>query len=74
MFVTVPPAELLGAAVEVEGEAFRIDQAGRRPRARLVVSRIKGAEFIIPAEAESLPLFDDAAQAAIDAAVDAVLA
>jgi hypothetical protein len=74
MFVGVPIAELLGSTVDVEGEAYRIDQAGRRPRARLVVSRIKAAGFTIPAEAESLPLFDAEQQAAVDAALDAVLA
>jgi len=74
MFVGVPIAELLGSTVDVEGEAYRIEQAGRRPRARLVVSRIKGVDFTIPAEAESLPLFSTDEQAAVDAALDAVLA
>jgi len=60
LFITVPAKELFGAHVLVEGEAFRIDEAGRKPRSRLAVSRLKGRDFEIPArEAPSAPLFED---------------
>jgi hypothetical protein len=49
MYVTVPVKELLASDVTVDGEAFRIDQPGRRARSRLVVTRIRGADFEIPA-------------------------
>lgn len=76
LFLAVPAKELLGATVDVEGEAFRIDQQGRRARARLVVSRIKGPGWTIPApEAPSIPLFeglDAEDQASVDAALAAL--
>lgn len=74
MYLTVPESELLGATVTVEGEGFRIDQAGRPPRSRLTASKITGPDFTIPAEpleAPTVPMFDDAEQAKIDAAIEA---
>lgn len=70
MRTAVTPAELLGATVSVEGEAFRIDQQGRRPRARLVVSSITSEAFKVPApEAASIPLFESAEKAELESLV-----
>lgn len=55
LFVTVPEDELDGATVTVEGTAYRVEQAGRRPYRRLVVERIKGPDFEIPAPQSALP-------------------
>lgn len=63
--------ELVGQTVTVTGEAFRVEQRGRRPYRRIVVSSIAGEDWRVPAtegptEAESEPLFSPEAQAALD--------
>lgn len=49
LFVTVPVEELLDATVTVEGEAYRVETPGRRAYRRLMVTRITGPDFAIPA-------------------------
>lgn len=58
LFLAAKPEELLGAEVWVAGLAQKITQPPRAPRSRLIVSRIKGPTFEIPAaEAPSEPMF-----------------
>jgi hypothetical protein len=76
---------LMGARVTVKGKLYGVHQQGRQTYYRLVVGEHPAVDFVStpdwrvpaldtePVEAPSVPLFDDAEQAKIDAAVDAVL-
>ena len=73
------PSTLHGLAVTVEGDLFEVTRAGRRKLYRLLLTRIEGPEWSIPApetadpeppaEAPSLPLFSPDEEAAIDVAL-----
>jgi hypothetical protein len=80
------PSTLHGTSVTVEGDLFEVTRPGRRKLWRLALTRIQAPDWTIPAddapegeppesnEAPSIPLFDDAEQARIDAALEAVAA
>jgi hypothetical protein len=65
---------LLGAEVQVGGEAFEVTAPGRKPYARMMLDAIEGPFGILPdptvpagpMEAESEPLFSPEAQRALD--------
>jgi hypothetical protein len=66
------PDKLFGLPVTVEGEVFEVKAEKRRAVHRMYVARIETPDVTLPApvtEAESVPLFDDADQANIDAAL-----